>query len=195
MTEYVYRRNRSGILPSAIEAGTGALPMSVTTEPAQYERVTFASPLSPELKTSLDEYMKDAGYLPVTSAAPIFHASTTITSEEIAIPSLDWSDIGGVVTTPSFFCANLDRLIGRMVGEYKADGMGAELRIVEDGTRVVSPEMPLPDTAGTWTLSPPLVTNTPTMPGQHAYRLQGRLNGALSASIRFTSLSLLEIVT
>ena len=194
MSEYVYRRLRGMLNPVTIEAATGLLPTRTSTEPVQYERLTFATDLTAEEKAALDLYMTDAGYAVVSAAWPLFHAATTVTSDEVLITTLDWMDLGGVVTTPDFFCDDLARLFGRVIGEYRAVGTGAQLRIVEDGVRVMSPEGDLPDTAAAWVLTPGLMTDQPSLAGKHTYTLQGRLNGAISASIRFTSMSLIESV-
>lgn len=73
-------------------------------------------------------------------------------------------------------------------------GDGAQIRIVEDEVRVMSPEGDLPDSGSAWTLIPGLSTDVPSLAGQHSYRVQGRLRSATSASIRFTSISLIESV-
>ena len=194
MSEYVYRRERGALNPLTIEAATGLLPAKTGTEPTQYERLTFAKDLSNEEKIALDGYMQDAGYAPVSTASPLFHASTTVTSEEVAILSTDWTDLGGVVTTPQFFCRDLARLFGRVVGEYRSVEDGAQIRIVEDEVRIMSPEMDLPSTGDVWTLMPGLTTDQPSLSGQHSYRIQGRLGSATTAAIRFTSISLIESV-
>jgi len=194
MSEYVYRRERGALNPLTIEAATGLLPTKTATEPTQYERLTFTTDLSGEEKIALDGYMQDAGYAPVSTAPALFHASTTVTSEEVVILSADWTDLGGVVTTPQFFCRDLTRLFGRVVGEYRSVGDGAQIRIVEDGARIMSPEGDLPDSGGVWALIPGLSTDVPSLSGQHSYRVQGRLRSATSGSIRFTSISLIESV-
>jgi hypothetical protein len=112
----------------------------------------------------------------------------------VVILSADWTDLGGVVTTPQFFCRDLTRLFGRVVGEYRSVGDGAQIRIVEDGARIMSPEGDLPDSGGVWALIPGLSTDVPSLSGQHSYRVQGRLRSATSGSIRFTSISLIESV-
>lgn len=62
MTDYVYRRVRGDLSPSSIKAGTGLLPTSTSTDPAQYEHIIFDAPLAPDQEAILDQYMTDLGY-------------------------------------------------------------------------------------------------------------------------------------
>lgn len=129
-----------------------------------------------------------------------FHASSKLLAGEEAIPSTSWTDIpdAAVITSVDFFGPNLAVLIGRLVAQAKAVGVGAQLRVVkEDGTSLMAAPYDIGDTLDAWTH---VAFNTDAAPpaGQQLYRLQGRLaddtNTATSASVRIASMSLLEIL-
>jgi len=104
-------------------------------------------------------------------------------------------DLGGVVTTLGAFISDASKAVGRFVGSIKTQGAGAELDVVQDsdGSSILNAPYALPDTAGVWT---PLSFSTEKPPHlyQETFMLMGRLNGASAASVRYTTLSLLEIV-
>lgn len=161
-------------------------------------RVYFAQALSTDDKAALDLFMSDRGYN--QSSKPVtFHAPSSIVQSEIAITSdTDWQDLGGVVTSPNFFVPDLNRILGQVTGAGKVSGTGVELRIIEDNLNGTIRDMvPAPravaDTADAWK-SVQFTTQLPPSTGLNMYILQGRLNGATSASIRFVSMSLLEIL-
>ena len=125
-----------------------------------------------------------------------FHAASSLVELERAITLTTWEVLAGVVSSPSFFSASLERCCGRITGQFKADGGIAELRIVEDdgqGGEVVlnTSAFTIPDTSDAWQAIT-FETNTQMGSGQRTYRLEGRLVDAASSSIRFVSLSLLE---
>jgi len=119
-----------------------------------------------------------------------FHASSTLADLEKTLASSEWAVLGGVVTTPEFFCS-VGSILARVVGSYRAVETGAELRLVEDGTRVLG-TFQIPDSADAWTKMQWFSSDVP-LAGTHEYTLEGRLNGASSASVRFVSMSLLEV--
>jgi hypothetical protein len=127
-----------------------------------------------------------------------FHATVEIADKNKDIlADATWDDVGGVITSPDFFIPNLTRAFARVVGQYSTQGSGAELRLKEtqtDGTeRIMSEVRALPDTGGVWLHLPSFNTNVPPAAGQNLYQLEGRLNGATSASLRYTSMSLMEL--
>lgn len=125
-------------------------------------------------------------------ARVVFHASSKLVGTEVALtePGPDgWQVLGGAVTTPSFFTPNVAACRGRAVGEYKAVGSGAKLRITEDG--VDSGQHELADTQGAWEKMQWFSSTAPQV-GIHAYVLEGQLDGATSAAVRFVAVSLLE---
>jgi hypothetical protein len=128
------------------------------------------------------------------------HAPASIVPGEAAIVATGglWQVLGGVVTRPDFF-APLSSLFGRCVLEYRATGGTLKMRLVErkpGGTEVVVSADPkvLADTSGVWTIAR-FDTLVPFRVNTNTYRLEAQLNGAVSADVRFVSLSLLEAVS
>lgn len=119
-----------------------------------------------------------------------FHASSTIIGKEEAITEADWTTLGGVVTTPEFFCPTVTCLKARIVGSYNTNGAGAEIRIVEDGTTVLG-SFELPDSTQAWAQMQWFTTTSPTA-GTHEYTIEAKLGTATAAKVRFVSMSLLE---
>lgn len=119
-----------------------------------------------------------------------FHASSTIIGKEEDITDADWAVLGGVVTTPEFFCPTLAGIKARIVGSYNTNGAGAEIRIVEDGSTVLG-TFELPDSSQAWAQMQWFTTAVPSA-GTHEYTLEAKLNGATAAAVRFVSMSLLE---
>lgn len=157
--------------------------------------ILFLVPLTATEKLLLDGVV--AAHAGVVGSALIFHASTlAVSAEEIILSGSTWQDLGGVVTSPSYFVADLARATARLVGEIKTVGATVQLRVVEDAAeRIITPETTMANTLGAWALFPAIMSTVAPLSGQHLYRLQGRLNGSVSASIRYTSLSLLELET
>lgn len=208
MAQYTYPTSSTAsdtVNPSQLEAEVLAVPLATTGIVVRdVQRVAnglysggdfvieFASPLDPSEESALDAVV--AAHVGAPTYALIFHASSLAIGNPAAITSdQTWQDLGGVVTTPSFFVSNLNAIIARIVGDARAVGSGAELRLVEDESRVLSPVALIPDTGGSWGLLPPFNSDQPPSAGQHVYTLQGRLNGANSASLRYTSLTLMEL--
>jgi hypothetical protein len=153
--------------------------------------IDFDGDLSAGDQTQLDAIVAAHDGQPPTKIC--FHASSKLLEGEAAITNPSGFDVlGGVVTTPDFFTANLAACLGRMVGSCKATGEGAELRLVEDGATVLG-TFAITDSSGAWGQMQ-WFTSTPPSAGTHTYTIEGKLNGATSAAARFTSLSLLEVV-
>lgn len=125
----------------------------------------------------------------------LFLASSTLLHGALAITSdTSWEDLGGVSTNLAYFAKDLAAVIGQAVGEAQAVGTAAELRLVQvvAGVETVLTTTPFAiPVSGTWS---PFKFNTDVVPssGQNAYLLQGRLNGATSAQVRFVSLAAVE---
>jgi len=149
----------------------------------------FPTDLSQDEQTALDAVV--AAHQGVPPIEVVFHASSSLVGQpvEVTAPGGEWEEIGGAVTTPSFFTPNVAACKGRIVGEYKTQGSGAKLRICEDG--VDSGQFEVPDSGGVWTKMQWYSTTAPTV-GTHSYTLEGQLNGASSFSVKFTAVSLLE---
>jgi hypothetical protein len=151
--------------------------------------VVFAAELASAEKTALDALVAAHSAAPVT--CPIFRASSTLVELEKEIVAVGGFEVlAGVVTTPDFFSKNLAALVSRIVGEYRAVGTGAELRVVEDDGTVLGTFSLVP--AADWTKMQ-WYTSTAPSAGTHHYTLEGRLNTATSAKVRFVSMSLLEM--
>jgi hypothetical protein len=153
--------------------------------------VWFDDPLSPGDKVVLDSVVAAHDGKPLTVVK--FHASSVLTDHEREVTSTDptWIEVGGTVTTPSFFSKNLLACRGRIVGMCRANGEGAKLRLCED----VSPSdsFSIPDTAGAWVEMQWFSSTAPTE-GIHEYRLEGQLptEGATEAAVKYVAVSLLE---
>jgi len=155
--------------------------------------LVFETDLTDAEKATLDGVV--AAHVATPSYTAVFKTTAEVVHDATEAGA-GWTDLGGVVTSPDFFMPDLALALARVVGSYRADGAGAELRVVEGQDaeeRVVSVVRVLPDTGGAWGLIPGFNTNVPPRAGQWLYRLQGRLNGATSAAVRYTSMSLLEL--
>ncbi len=135
-----------------------------------------------------------------TAMAFRLHAPATIVPGEVAVTATVglWQVLGGVVTRPDFF-GPLANLFGRCVLEYRSTGGTLKMRLVErkpGSTEVVVSADPkvLADTGGLWTVAR-FDTITALRANTNVYRLEAQLNGAVSADVRFVSLSLLEAVS
>jgi hypothetical protein len=154
--------------------------------------VLFSAPLSDPDKAKLDATVAAHKGKVVLSAT--FIVTAEVVHDEVAL-SPTWADLGGVVTSIDYFVPDLATAVARVVGAYKASGAGAQIRIVVGlpGTdEPMSAVLDLPDTGGAWAFIPTFNSNTPPPAGKAMYRLQGQLNGAASASVQYTSMSLLE---
>ena len=154
--------------------------------------IDFDGELSAGDQTQLDAIVAAHNGQPSTKIC--FHASSKLLEGEVALTNPSGFDVlGGVVTTPDFFTAILAACLGRIVGSYRAVGAGAELRLVEDDETVIG-TFEIPDSSGAWQQMQ-WFSSTPPSAGTHTYTIEGKLNGATSAAVRFTSLSLLEVVS
>jgi len=148
----------------------------------------FPTDLSGDEQTALNALVASHTGLPPTKCK--FHASSTIIGKEEVITGSEWTVLGGVVTTPQFFCPCLTGIKARIVGSYKADGGGSQIRIVEDGTTVLG-SFALPGTSNQWTQMQWFTTVVPSE-GTHEYTIEAILGSAGSAAVRYVSMSLLE---
>ena len=129
-----------------------------------------------------------------------FHAASKLVEHaEVAITAdTTWQVLGGTVTSPSFFVDQMGSILGRIVGGIRTVGATVELRVVEvadDGSEVVMrvPAFIAADTGDVWKKFE-FTTNVVPRENDNTYRLEARLNGATSARVRYTSVTLLELV-
>jgi len=150
-----------------------------------------------------DEYMLSLGYrLQATNpASPLvaFYGSSKLVNDVLAVTSdAAFETVGGVITNPGFFVDNLAATFGRITGAYQATGATGELQIIEcrpDGSdpELKMPPVVIPDTAGAWTVLE-LGTSMPPRPnGPWEYALQARLNGSAALSLKYVSMSLMQL--
>lgn len=155
--------------------------------------LTFEPDLPAEQEANLDAVV--AAHDGVERIVDFVAASEAIGLELQITEDATWQMLGGVVTNPLFFIPNSEEVIGRIVGQVKTQGVGVEIRLVEDGTEVQlnSNVFQAPDTAGAWQSFKFQTDTPPQSQDETLYRLEGRLNGATSASLRFTSMTLLRV--
>lgn len=178
-----------------ITAAISKTPQGITDdENGDDVQVTF----SPDDLTTQNE--TDLGTAIAAHTGPaeklFFRATSMVVVEEKAITQdTTWQELGGVVSTIGAFVADLSKARGRIVGQVKTSGTAAQFRIVkENDTSLLTTAHAPGDTSGAWTALQFSTDNDPVA-GIQLYRLQGRLNGATSASVRYVSMSLLEVVT
>lgn len=121
-------------------------------------------------------------------------APTKLVNLEVDVTeNANWQDLGATVTTLGSFVSDVSKAWGRVIGEAKADGSGAELRVIResDGAVLMAASHGVGDTAGEWAHVQFWVTeNQPA--DTDCFILQGRRNGATSFKVRYVSMSLLE---
>jgi len=198
---YVYRKSQNGVFEQACvnlnlpvqEIGFGS---------CDIRAFKFDAALSDFEKESLDARMAELGYSfgwvsPPGPPPAAFYASSKIVPGEESVASQTWEVIGGVVTNPSFFIPDLNKALGKLLGQAKVSGSGAQIRVVEEkegeADVVVIGPFDVPDSGGAW-----VVFNQPShtvaRSGDLIYRVEAQLNGATSMEVRFTTMSLLELV-
>lgn len=195
MASYVYAPFED--LVATIQAnlqGVAVQAIGYTTEGEL--RVVVDKDLDPYQKAVLDQLLADRSMAPSPTTV-VFHGSRGLVDLPVEITSSDdWQVIGGLVTNASFFVEDLVRAMGRVTGSFQASGVGAEIRVVEDdgkGDEQILGLWQIDDTGGAWAMLN-FNTTTPPRPGDMTYRFEGRLNGAASASTRFVTISLLELL-
>lgn len=151
----------------------------------------FQTDLSAGEITALDALV--AAHTGADPVQVVFHASSVLADHEVSATDTDpgWTELGGAVTTPSFFAGVLAACKGRVVGQVKSNGTGAKLRICEDG--VESGSFDVPDTEGAWQQMQWFSTDAPSE-GLHTYTIEGQLptSGATELKVKYVAVSLLE---
>lgn len=181
-------------LHAAVVADTGITTalVAVTGENATSCAFLFEADLSGSEETALDAIV--AAHTGVIYDIK-FHATSKLVDDAIDITgTTEWQVLGGVVTNIEFFVHDLTMARGRIVGSAKTEGTGATLQLVEVSgtTETVVASFDLPDTSGEW--QPIKFSTSSPGSGDLTFRLEGKLGGATSAALRFTSSSLLELV-
>jgi hypothetical protein len=127
----------------------------------------------------------------------LFRASNHLCNSEVAVTEdATWQVIGGVVSSVGVVVFDRTKAKGRLVCGVKTSGTQVEMRITEDknGSVVVlnTSVYQVADTSDAWVN---IGFNTDVVPraGRNTYRLEARLNGATSATIRYAALTLLEV--
>lgn len=190
---------RSHLLHASIHADSGIAPIceSVTEDAPGSDgfTVVFDAALSEGEETTLDglitAHIKNA-------ANYISHGALSVCDGVCPLPAgATFEDLSGVLVKVDFAIPNLTKALGQANMVAEATGTGAEVRIVERlGTDlsdevVVGAAMALTDSSGVFSVA---VLNTSVLlrGGRNEYMLQGRLNGATSASIRSAVVLVLE---
>ena len=112
------------------------------------------------------------------------------------LKKLEGQRSASLLSTDNFFNhleTDINNLFGTAEGRNEATGAGAELRVLEDGVVITTVSYSVPDTGGV-PANFEFYTDVPPTAGQHVYELQGRLNGAASASVTYVTLSVMENV-
>jgi hypothetical protein len=184
-------------LHTEIEVDSGIAPTceSVTEDSPGSDGFTiiFDSALSAGEETTLDTIITNHD-----AVTPDYDtlSEVSILTAETALSGSSWADLGGAIAKLEFL-APLSKILGQINFCGEATGTGAEVRVVERlGTDladevVVAGPYSIADSSGAWGVH---AVNTGVVPraGRNEYCLQGRLNGATSASIRSAVLIVLE---
>lgn len=116
--------------------------------------------------------------------------------ERDIISDVPWEVVGGIVTTPSFFDPSMTQIIARITGEHKGDG--GQLQIVEEmegeaNEDKITPAFNFPDVGAVWTRFK-VDSNVPPRDGlRNIYRTDARLDGAVSLSLRYATISMIVV--
>lgn len=147
-------------------------------------------PLDASQQVQLDAVVSAHSAIPPVELS--FHGSATVVQDQMSVDQSQWMCLGGVVTTPSFF-APVASLVARITGSCKTSGGAIELRLMEDGTKVLGTTT-FADSSDTWQRMV-WQTDTPASEGTHEYTLEAKLMTAVSAAVRYVSMSVLEVKT
>jgi len=205
----VYKFNRTETAGHAVcasrlgmelEAVIGVMPDQIDIEQDLVE-VVYDTPLTAEQELGLGQVY--SGHTGEQIPYVKFYAATKLVQTEVVITQQnEWQQLGGVLTRPGFFVKNVDRSFARLAGfiKYvKVDGnaIGPELRVVRQDFKGEDLVMTNPiihtESYNPVEWHPFEMFTTPISSDLEAeYRIEGRLNGAVSSSIKYVSLTLLE---
>lgn len=123
-------------------------------------------------------------------------ATKMLTDKKDIVGNQTWDALGGVAVNAQFYVPDLTKALSIIEFSYKSRGGTAQLQLIEmsdDGSeRPLSDVYCMADVAG-WVVGKFMTNQVPSV-GDQTYELRGRLNGAQSASIRYCSVVLLEMV-
>lgn len=166
-------------------------------DPANNLRVTMSDSLTAAEETALDAVI--AAHAPPAAADPVaYHTGARMGNVGSVVLDATQQEIDGVVTSVGILARNKAKAFGRVVGQHKSTGAGAEIKVVEtqdDGTvtQMNSTPYSLPDTAGAWKTFG-FSTDVEPNGARCAYTVEATLGAATSCEVRFIALSLLETV-
>lgn len=154
--------------------------------------VCFHSELTTEERGILDAIVANHSGVPIPNL--VFHASTLLVGNPQEVHSVEWETVSGVVTNAGFFVKDIANALGRIVGQVKVSGTGAEIRILKRDNVVLLGPVALSDTANEWGVLS--ITTTPDAPldaAETLYTVEARLGAASSLQFRYCSFALLEL--
>lgn len=192
LTDFPNTKAAGAKLSAEIEAACGQVPLSVDVGASQVI-IEFSPDLPAEQEANLDAAV--AAHDGVRAIVEFIAASEAVNTEKAITQDQTWEVLGGVVTNPLFFIHDPNQVVARVVGQLKTVGVGMEMRLVENsGEKVLtSAVFQAPDSADAWQEFKFQTDVPPDSQTETLYRLEGRLNGATSASIRFTAMTLLRV--
>jgi len=155
--------------------------------------VTFADVLSTANETTLDGIV--AAH---TGKLVIFEfrgALTVVPSEALIVGLLTFDVLGGIAMQPAALEPLSSDQVIRFWGEVKSLGTGGEIQVVENasGTDTIIATFSIPDTSSAYQ-AVTFDSTVSVQAGLNTYRVEGRLNGATLAAVRFASLGIFRRV-
>lgn len=126
-------------------------------------------------------------------------ASRGVVGLEESLNNGSFAPLDGFVIDPLELTGTVSRLKIRLSGEWKANGSGAELQVIETAdasnqNKFAAP-IPVTDTSGAWaffTVDSDVALREPgAMPNR--YRLDGKRSGGTAASVRYCELALIWV--
>jgi hypothetical protein len=153
--------------------------------------IYFADILSAEDKTTLDGVVAAHQGDPPTQV--VFKAPSNLLMDAKSVTEdQDWETMGGTVTTVASFVPDVNKAWGRLIGQCKVAGAGAQVRLIRQSNGAVcGGPFDVGDSGGEWEYLQQWATqNQP--PGIECFLLQARLNGATSMEMQYFLVSLFQ---
>lgn len=175
---------------------TVALVSVVATSNPAGMAVTMADELSDLEKGRLDGIV--AGHAGVDIKFKRL-ASRGVVGLEVSLNNGQFAPLDGFVIDPLELTGTVSRLKIRLSGDWKANGAGAELQVIEtadaNNENKFAAAIPVPDTDGAWstfTVDSDVALRVPgAVPNR--YRLDGKRSGGTAASVRYCELALIWV--